>query len=415
MAKRLSDEPMPTPSGKARWNVASVRGVLRSPASAGTAYWGRTRPAPARARTSALPPGGPGESHQPAPPDEWLAIPVPAIVSQDTFDAAQGRLDRHSQFARRHNTAHGALLRGLVSCGPCRLACTGRTLHPGSHSDLCRGRTDARRAAQGARCTARYAPAHALDELVWHDLCRGLTEPVLITHALQRAQGGAWLPQAFQARRKTLQEALAQLERQRTRLLEVSLAESIHRDEFERKHQEVTHTHHSLTHQLRQLDAQAQQQVDVAALAQGIETFCQRVCPTLTQLTFAQRRHLVELLMDRVIVKNDQGEIRSVVPTGPKGDITPFCHLRLDYLHGPPILVRSGDEGVVEVQTIRHQHHDLGRPLGVGFARRDMHKAERLRQQSALVRRAQPSEHHIACDPGGPRRLRDRTLFLDLV
>lgn len=161
VAKRLSDEQIPTPSGKARWNVASVRGILRSAAYAGTAYWGRTRSAPARARKSALQPVGPGESHQPAPPDEWLAIPVPAIVSQDTFDAAQGRLDRNSQFARRNNTAHDDLLRGLVSCGQCLLTCTGRTLPPGYHYYLCRGRTDALRAAQGERCTARYAPARA--------------------------------------------------------------------------------------------------------------------------------------------------------------------------------------------------------------------------------------------------------------
>ena len=82
VAKRLSDEQMPTPSGKVRWNVASVRGVLRSPAYAGAAYWGRTRSAPARSRKSALQPVGPGESHQPAPPEEWLAIPVPAIVGR---------------------------------------------------------------------------------------------------------------------------------------------------------------------------------------------------------------------------------------------------------------------------------------------------------------------------------------------
>src|SRR5882724_6979213 len=88
VAKRLSDAQIPTPTGKPRWNVASVRGILRSPAYAGTAYWGRTRPAPARSRKSALQPVGPGESHQPAPPEEWLAIPVPAIVSQDTFEAA---------------------------------------------------------------------------------------------------------------------------------------------------------------------------------------------------------------------------------------------------------------------------------------------------------------------------------------
>ena len=192
------------------------------------------------------------------------------------------------------------------------------------------------RAAQGERCTARNAPARALDALVWQDLCPVLTEPAVVTHALQRAQGGAWLPQALQARRRTLQHALAQLERQQARLLEVSLADIIGRDECERKHQEVTHTQHGLTHQLRQLEAQAQQQVDVAALAKGIEAFCRRLGPTLGALTFAQRRPLVELLIDRGIVTDGQVEIRYVVPTGPQGESTPFCHLRLDYLDVEP-------------------------------------------------------------------------------
>jgi site-specific DNA recombinase len=267
---------------------------------------------------------GSGESQQPTPPEEWIAIPVPAIVSQETFEAAQVRLNRNIQMARRNNTAHDYLLRGLVSCGRCQLACTGRAIHPGYAYYICRGRTDALRAAQGERCTARYAPAEALDALVWQDLCQVLREPALVTHELQRAQGGAWLPHALQARRRTLQQALAQLERQQARLMEVYLAEIIGRDEFERKHQEVTHTHQGLMHQLRQVEAQAQQQVNVAALAQGIETFCRRLGPTLDTLTFAQHRQLVELLIDRVIVTDGQVEIRSVVPTGRRGKPLPF-------------------------------------------------------------------------------------------
>jgi hypothetical protein len=67
----------------------------------------------------------------------------------------------------------------------------------------------------------------------------------------------------------------------------------------------------------------------------------------LDQLTFAQRRQLVELLIDHVIVTHDQVEIRSVVPTGPKGETTPFCHLRLDYLDGKaqPILLKGSRLG----------------------------------------------------------------------
>ena len=203
--------------------------------------------------------------------------------------------------------------------------------HPGYPYYVCRGRTDALRAAQGQRCTARYAPAETLDQLVWQDLCGLLTDPALITHELGRAQAGEWLPQALQDRQRTLRATLAQLERQQARLLEVYLAEVIGRAEFERKRQELVQTQNGLLQQLRQLEAQAQKQLDTARLATGLEDFCRRLQPTLKQLDFTQRRQLVELLIDRVIVDNDTVEIRYVIPTAPAGEHAPFCHLRKDH------------------------------------------------------------------------------------
>jgi site-specific DNA recombinase len=339
VAKRLSEAHIPTPRGGTRWNVASVRGMLRSPTSTGVAYSGRTRPAPARRRTSALQPVGPGQSQQPAPVEEWMAVPVPAILREETLEAAQHRLHRNVQMARRNKTTYAYLLRGLVSCGQCRLTCSGRPLPPGYHDYVCRGRTDALRLALGERCTARYAPAQVLDALVWQDLCRVLRDPALITSERERAQMGAWLPQALQARRQTLRDVLAQLERQQARLLDLYLAEVLEREECARRRKEVAQSQQGLTQQLRQLETQAQQHVNVAALSQGLEAFCQRLQPTLDQLTFAQRRQLVELLIDRVIVNDTQVEIRYVVPTGPTGETTPFCHLRLDYLTAEAVTI----------------------------------------------------------------------------
>jgi len=155
----------------------------------------------------------------------------------------------------------------------------GRTRPPGSHDSRCRGRTAAWRAARGERCTARLAPARALDALVWQDRWRSLRAPALMTHALARAPGGAWLPQALPARRQTLREALTPLERPPARRLEVALAEIIGRDACERTRPEVTHTHQGLTQPRRQLEAQAPPQVATAALAQGVEALCRRLHP----------------------------------------------------------------------------------------------------------------------------------------
>ncbi len=203
LARRLTGLGVPASRGGPRWNTASVRGILRNPSYAGRALSNRTQVAPACSRKSAMLPAGPGMSHAPRPEEDWIAVPVPAIVSEETFAQVQAKLDANQQGAAR-NTRHEYLLRALISCGACRLGYTGRQTGGGYRYYLCRGRTDPLRVAQGQRCTARYIPAGQLDELVWADLCTLLTDPAQVTRALARAQGGAWLPQELQARQATI-------------------------------------------------------------------------------------------------------------------------------------------------------------------------------------------------------------------
>ena len=158
-----------------------------------------------------------------------------------------------------------------------------------------------------------------------------ISTPGLITHALERAQSGEWLPQALQSRKETLTKSLKQLERQQELLLEVYLGEVIEREEFQRKRRELSDTQNALHRQLRQLEAQVQKQLDVAELASGIGDFCEHIQQTLPTLTFQQRRELVTLLIDRVVVDDEKVEIRYVIPTSPAGEEKPFCHLRSDY------------------------------------------------------------------------------------
>jgi site-specific DNA recombinase len=333
IASRLTAARIPTPTGGRVWNVATLRGMLRNPSYTGTAYGQRWQILPAQRRKSALQPVGRGESQRPAPSEEWIGVSVPAIISPEMFAAAQARLEENKKMATRHNTTHQYLLRGLVSCGQCQRSCFARCSHPGYGYYVCRDKSDARRAAPAERCQTRYAPATALDELVWQDLSRLLREPTLINHALHRGQAGEWLPQALQAQRENLQRTLRHLERQQTRLLDLYLSEIIERAEFERKRREIEQTHDGLAQQLTELAAQAQQQLNLTGLATGIEDFCRRLQPTLEQLTFAQRRQLVELLVDRVIVNDGQVEVRYVIPTGPAGEKIRFCHLRKDYFN----------------------------------------------------------------------------------
>jgi site-specific DNA recombinase len=334
VAKRLTDGGVATPTGTPRWNVATLRGILRNSLYTGTAYANRTQTVAARNRKSALLAVGTGESTCPRPPDEWIAITVPAIVTAETFELVQQKLSKNMQGARRNNTSHDYLLRALVSCGACKLSATGRAVHPGYRYYLCSGRRDALRAAQGSRCQARYIPAQQLDDLVWQDLCAVLTDPEQIARALQRARGGEWLPQELQARQQGVRRALTQLERQQERLLEAYLAGAVQLAEFDRKRRELDARREGFGAQQRQLDATARQRSELSAVAESVEAFCAQVRTGLRHATFTQRRALVELLIDRVIVTDAVVEIRYVVPTAPDGPHHRFCHLRKDHFQG---------------------------------------------------------------------------------
>ncbi len=148
-----------------------------------------------------------------------------------------------------------------------------------------------------------------------------------------------------QARRKTLHEAVAQLERQQGSLLDVYLAEVIGREEFVRKRIELEQMSNGLKQELKQVEAQVQQQLNVAKLAEGTKAFCERIQPTLEHLSFAQRRQLVELIIDRVVINDGQVEIRYVIPTSPKGEHVPFCYLHKDYRAGPSLYQKEGELG----------------------------------------------------------------------
>jgi len=334
LALRLTQRGVPSPTGGAHWTANTIRLILLNPCYTGTACANRVRTRPATRRKSPLQPVGSGESWSFTPPDDWVRIPIPAIIGQAVFDRVQTRLATNQQLAQR-STRHDYLLRGMVCCGQCHLQCHGHFRSPDYFYYLCRGKQNAVSSCHDTRCPARYIPADQLETLVWQDLCTVVQHPELITLALERAQSGAWLPEEIQHRQATIQQALRSLDRQRERLLGAYLAEAIALPEFERRQRELVQQRDDLQTQARQL-AHVREQLDQARAAiPTIQAFCERLQEGLAQATFAQRRQVIELLIDCVIVTDDQVEIRYVIPTTEASTHVRFCHLRKDYFDLP--------------------------------------------------------------------------------
>src|SRR5919205_1150873 len=96
VCRRLQQEGIRTRSGKPAWDRTTVWGILRNPAYAGMAAFGKTRigPMPARLRPVR------GGREQPrraygvydVAPGEWIGVPVPALVDEALFEAGGGQL-----------------------------------------------------------------------------------------------------------------------------------------------------------------------------------------------------------------------------------------------------------------------------------------------------------------------------------
>jgi site-specific DNA recombinase len=143
LVDHLRELGVPSPSGKPYWSGASVRGILKNPVYTGRIYAYRTRYRDAKVRRSATHPiGRPHGTAEPVPKEEWIEVgTVPAIVTQEQFDRAQAKLAANRSFSTRNNKVGSYLLRSLISCGRCGLACLARRLPPRNSYYVCTGKS----------------------------------------------------------------------------------------------------------------------------------------------------------------------------------------------------------------------------------------------------------------------------------
>ncbi len=317
IARRLTAAGTPTATGQANWGPTSVGGILRNTSYRGVAYGNREQRVSARrryplsgrvARASGV------VSARARPADVWIAVPVPALVTPELFAAAQERLERNRAWSPR-NTQGEYLLRRLVSCRRCgRAECVSNNGRYAYYRCLSRagGPTDEHQ----ARCQEQSVPTGALDAVVWADLCQVLSDPAVLDEAVRRAQAGWLNADARTARQHDLRQRRATLERQRQRLIDAYAAEAVTLEELQTRVRALEGRLTDLTRDEHQFATSAEQQAQVVVLATQVEDFRATIAQGLDQASFARRRELVELLIDRVLVAPPDVEIRYIIPFG---------------------------------------------------------------------------------------------------
>src|SRR5213080_2880401 len=226
LARWLTGQGAPTRTGKHRWDRSVVWAMLRNPAYAGTAVFGKTmatsgtpglnRVARLQGRTTPRP-----VKTVDRPREEWLEIPVPAIVDEVTFARVQQRLEDNKRFAAR-NTKVPSLLQGLAACSACGYGyyrTSTRTTSKKIYYYRCLGSDDYR--YEGGRvCGNKPVRADYLDTVVWDHITGLLADPQLIRAEIDKRLETARTSDPAARERQRLETALAKASSGITRMIE---------------------------------------------------------------------------------------------------------------------------------------------------------------------------------------------------
>jgi site-specific DNA recombinase len=138
-------------------------------------------------RHETIAPPRPGQSHgrqQLRPKEDWIRVTVPAIISEETFEAAQRVKRDNSVFSPRRTTPRTWLLRGLVVCGKCDVRANPQQQSSSADGGtrrnryyVCSNHDVLRAGGPEHRCTERRIRADELDAFVFDQLREILLRP----------------------------------------------------------------------------------------------------------------------------------------------------------------------------------------------------------------------------------------------
>jgi site-specific DNA recombinase len=108
ITKHFTHQAYTTRSGKTFWDRSVIWGMLRNPAYKGTAAFRKTKRVSRLRKTKLALNNNNKIKNEPSssrdrPKEDWIYIPVPAIISEREFDIAQQKLKENIKFAPRNN------------------------------------------------------------------------------------------------------------------------------------------------------------------------------------------------------------------------------------------------------------------------------------------------------------------------
>ena len=315
----LNERGVATRKPGTRWERSMVWAMLRNPAYRGMACFGKTRVATRQRVTRALRLRGGVASRDSAsherPREEWIEIPVPALIDEPTFARAQELLHENKVRSRRRTIAP-SLVQGLVSCRRCGYALSRTSTRSSArliHYYRCIG-SDSWRHLGGPRCDSRPVRQDLLDQIVWTEVIRLLEDPALIQHELDRRLAAARAADPTKQREQTVKRDLVRVGKSIERVLTAYQEDLLSLEQLRERMPSLRQREQALRGELQSIADQTRERTTYLRLAETLSAFLARLRVAADTLDIIERQRLVRLLIKEVLVGDDTIVIRHCIP-----------------------------------------------------------------------------------------------------
>ena len=319
ITRLLNERQVLTRTGTSRWERTTVWAMLRNPAYRGKACFGKTERSPRKKITRLLRQRG-GHStrcgaHRERDRQEWIEIPVPALVSDSTFDLAQEKLESNKRHSPRR-TVEPSLLQGMLVCQQCGYALYRTATRTSKHKIYyyrCLG-SDAYRHLRSSVCSNRPIRQDYLDQFVWQEIIRLLEEPELIQTEIHRRMEAAQKADPVRQRQESLRRELTRIQTGAERLLTAYQEGLSTLEQLRKRMPELRKQQQAIQSELTAMELAAADQSHYLQLTQKLAEFRERLRAKAETMEMAERQRILRLLVKEILVSAETITIRHSIP-----------------------------------------------------------------------------------------------------
>ena len=339
--RRLTGDSAPLRNPGSRWHKAYVSDILRREVYKGTWQYGRARWVVTEG----------GEIVYPRPRDEWIEVPFPRLVDEETWDRAHAIKIQRKQRSKR-NTKAFYLLQHLVKCAECNrlFACRShyRTYVKKNGNRHRKDRVTPQRHYQcygmlNDRLHCRKPAsirAERLESLVWSEVRRMVQTPELIVAGIESLD--AEVEGGVTAQIARAESDLHKIQVEEERAIRLYVSGKITEEHLDQQRRFITERLETARASLHDLRARETMASDKRLLLENLVQWAERFGQSLDELPDEMRRDVLRLLVDHVVI--DQDNNVSITLGIPTEDLVPFeasgtpspCPRTAEYLGGSP-------------------------------------------------------------------------------